>query len=275
MTTAADPRKPRDAAPRGSGPQGPSSPQPVVELTGIGVRFVVPTERIVSFKEYIVRRLKNQIEHRELWALKDVDFSILPGETMGLVGRNGAGKSTLLKVMARVLRPTQGRVIIRGRAAPLLELGAGFHFDLTGRENVFLNATLFGYPKRVIEKHLPAIIEFSELEGFIDMPVRNYSNGMLARLGFSVATQFRPDILILDEILAVGDTGFQLKCLERIERFRARGTSILLVSHELETLAEHCDRVTWLEHGEIVDIGPPERVLEPYRASVVRPIDAV
>ena len=140
---------------------------------------------------------------------------------------------------------------------------------------MFLNATLFGYPKALIEKHLPAIIEFSELEGFIDMPVRNYSNGMLARLGFSVATQFRPDLLILDEILAVGDTGFQIKCLERIERFRTRGTSILLVSHELETLAEHCDRVAWLEHGRLVDVGPPDRVLEPYRESVMSPTDSI
>ena len=267
MITAADSRGPSAAT--------PDSREAVVELTGIGVRFVVPTERIVSFKEYILRRVKNQIQHRELWALRDVDLTIRRGETLGLVGRNGAGKSTLLKVMARVLRPTLGRVIVRGHAAPLLELGAGFHFDLTGRENVFLNATLFGFAKSLIAEHLPAIIEFSELEGFIDMPVRNYSNGMLARLGFSVATQFRPDLLILDEILAVGDTGFQLKCLERIESFRARGTSILLVSHELETLAHHCDRVAWLEHGRLVDIGPPGQVLEPYRASVVSPTDAL
>lgn len=247
----------------------------VVELTGICVRFVVPTERIISFKEYVVRRMRNQIQHRELWALKGVDLRIEAGETLGLVGRNGAGKSTLLKVISRVLRPTAGRVIVRGHAAPLLELGAGFHFDLTGRENVYLNATLFGYPKSLISEHLPAIIEFSELEGFIDMPVRNYSDGMLARLGFAVATQFRPDILILDEILAVGDTGFQLKCLERIESFRALGTSILLVSHELETLSEHCDRVAWLEHGQMVDIGPPAKILAPYRDAVMSPADAL
>ena len=251
------------------------SGQNVVELTNIGVRFVIPTEKIVSFKEYVLRRVRNQIQHRELWAIKDVDLTIHSGEMLGLVGRNGAGKSTLLKVMSRVLRPTHGRVIVRGRAAPLLELGAGFHFDLTGRENVFLNATLFGYPKSLISEHLPAIIEFSELEGFIDMPVRNYSNGMLARLGFAVATQFRPDLLILDEILAVGDTGFQGKCMERIEAFRRLGTSILLVSHELETLADHCDRVAWLEHGQLVDIGPPETILEPYRAAVMSPTDAL
>jgi ABC-type polysaccharide/polyol phosphate transport system ATPase subunit len=247
----------------------------VVDLTGIGVRFVIPTEKIISFKEYVLRRMRKQIEHRELWALRDLDLSIRAGETLGLVGRNGAGKSTLLKVISRVLRPTTGRVIVRGRAAPLLELGAGFHFDLTGRENVFLNATLFGYPKSLITEHLPAIIEFSELEGFIDMPVRNYSNGMLARLGFAVATQFRPDLLILDEILAVGDTGFQSKCLQRIEAFRKLGTSILLVSHTLETLAEYCDRVAWLEHGQLVGVGDPEEVLPSYRAAVMSPTDAL
>ena len=251
------------------------SPAPVVELTGIGVRFVVPTERIISFKEYVLRRLRKQIQHRELWAIKVVGLTIRAGETLGLVGRNGAGKSTLLKVISRVLRPTNGRVIVRGRAAPLLELGAGFHFDLTGRENVFLNATLFGYPKSLIIEHLPAIIEFSELEGFIDMPVRNYSNGMLARLGFAVATQFRPDLLILDEILTVGDTGFQSKCLDRIEAFRRLGTSILLVSHELETLGNHCDRVAWLEHGQMVNIGRPDEILEAYRSAVMSPTDAL
>jgi homopolymeric O-antigen transport system ATP-binding protein len=246
-----------------------------VELTGISVRFVVPTERIVSFKEYVLRRLRNQIRNRELWALKDVDLTIEAGETFGLVGRNGAGKSTLLKVISRVLRPTAGRVIVRGQVAPLLELGAGFHFDLTGRENVFLNATLFGYPRSLVIEHMPAIIEFSELESFIDMPVRNYSNGMLARLGFAVATQFRPDLLILDEILAVGDTGFQSKCLERIEAFRAQGTSILLVSHELDTVARNCDRVAWLEHGSLVDVGRPEDVLDKYRSAVMSPADAL
>jgi ABC-2 type transport system ATP-binding protein/lipopolysaccharide transport system ATP-binding protein len=250
-------------------------PAAVVELTGIDVRFVVPTEKIVSFKEYVLRRLRNQIRNRELWALKDVDLRIEAGETFGIVGRNGAGKSTLLKVISRVLRPTAGRVVVRGRVAPLLELGAGFHFDLTGRENVYLNATLFGYSKSLVEEHMPAIVEFSELEGFIDMPVRNYSDGMLARLGFAVATQFRPDLLILDEILAVGDTGFQGKCLNRIKAFRERGTSILLVSHELETLRSYCDRVAWMEHGRIVDLGAPAPILEAYRTAVMSPADAL
>lgn len=248
---------------------------PAIELTGIDVRFVVAEERIISFKEYILKRVRKQIRHRELWALRGVDLSIDTGATLGLIGRNGAGKSTLLKVISRVLRPTSGRVIVRGQTAPLLELGAGFHFDLTGRENVFLNATLFGHPKSLIREHFPAIVEFSELEDFIDMPVRNYSNGMLARLGFAVATQFRPDVLILDEILAVGDTGFQEKCLARIRDFRAAGTSIILVSHDLDTMAAYCDRMAWLEHGRLVDVGTPDQIVEPYRRAVTNPQDAI
>ncbi len=246
-----------------------------VELTAIGVRFVLPTERIVSFKEYVLQRLRRRITHRELWAVRDVDLELQRGETLGLVGRNGAGKSTLLKVISRVLRPTEGRVVVRGRTAPLLELGAGFHFDLTGRENVYLNATLFGYPKSLVEEHLPAIVGFSELSEFLDTPVRNYSSGMLARLGFAVATQFRPDILILDEILAVGDAGFQQRCLDRIESFRAAGTSILLVSHDEETIEQYCDRVAWLDHGRLQAVGPPQEVLRPFHEAVMSPQDAV
>lgn len=238
---------------------------PAIQLERVSVRFHLPAERIVSFKEYVLRRLSGRIGHRELWALHDVDLEVRQGEMLGIIGRNGAGKSTLLKVISRVLRPTSGRVVVRGRTAPLLELGAGFHFDLTGRENVYLNATLFGYSRELVSRHLHEIVAFSELAEFIDSPIRNYSNGMLARLGFAVATQFRPDILILDEILAVGDTGFQEKCLERIERFRSAGTSILLVSHDLDRVRASCERVAWIEHGRLVGLGAPDRILDAYR----------
>lgn len=238
---------------------------PSIRLEKVGVLFHLPAERIVSFKEYVLRRLSGRIGHRELWALRDIDLEVRVGETLGVIGRNGAGKSTLLKVISRVLRPTSGRVVVRGRTAPLLELGAGFHFDLTGRENVFLNATLFGYSRDLVARNLGDIVAFAELEEFIDLPIRNYSNGMLARLGFAVATQFRPDILILDEILAVGDTGFQEKCLERIERFRSQGTSILLVSHDLDRVEESCERVAWIEHGRLIAMGTPGEVLGRYR----------
>ncbi len=240
-----------------------------VELQGIGVRFLVPNEHIRSFKEYVLRRLSGAIGHRELWALAALDLEVRRGETFGIVGRNGAGKSTLLKVVSRVLRPTTGRVVVRGRTAALLELGAGFHFDLTGRENVFLNATLLGYAGSLVARHFDAIVDFAELPEFIDLPIRNYSSGMLARLGFAVATQFRPDLLILDEILAVGDTGFQEKCLRRLEGFKREGTTTLLVSHDLDRLESHCDRVAWLEQGRLVAVDVPPRVISPYREAAL------
>jgi ABC-2 type transport system ATP-binding protein/lipopolysaccharide transport system ATP-binding protein len=240
-----------------------------IELAGIGVRFSIPNERIRSFKEYVLRRLSGRIGHRELWALADVSLAVATGETFGVVGRNGAGKSTLLKVVSRVLRPTTGRVILRGRTAALLELGAGFHFDLTGRENVFLNAALLGHARGLVARHFDEIVAFAELAEFIDLPVRSYSSGMLARLGFAVATQFRPDLLIVDEILAVGDTGFQDKCLRRLEGFRRQGTTTLIVSHELEHLEAHCDRVAWLEHGRIVALDAPARVVPRYREAML------
>lgn len=240
-------------------------PLSAIRLEKVSVRFQLPAERIVSFKEYVLRRLSGRIDHRDLWALHEVDLVVPPGQMLGIIGRNGAGKSTLLKVISRVLRPTAGRVVVRGRTAPLLELGAGFHFDLTGRENIYLNATLFGYGRDLISRHLHDIVGFSELGDFIDLPIRNYSNGMLARLGFAVATQFRPDILILDEILAVGDTGFQEKCLQRIDRFRTEGTSILLVSHDLDRIRASCEAVVWIEHGRLIAQGPPAELLDAYR----------
>ena len=255
-------RAPTDAAPEGA---------PAIELTDIGVRFLLPTEKIVSFKEYILRRLTNRIGYQELWALESVNLSVRPGETFGVLGRNGAGKSTLLKVISRVLRPTRGRVVVRGRTAPLLELGAGFHPDLTGRENVYLNGALLGHPKKRIDRVFDEVVEFAELAEFIDVPVRSYSSGMQARLGFSVATVFRPDILILDEILAVGDTGFQQKCLARLHEFRELGTTTLLVSHTLETILAHCDRVAWIEHGAVKRVGDTEAIVAEYEASMGAP----
>jgi ABC-2 type transport system ATP-binding protein/lipopolysaccharide transport system ATP-binding protein len=234
---------------------------PVVELEGVGVHFRIPREQILSFKEYLLRRLRYGIDYHELWALKGISLRIAPGEMLGIVGRNGAGKSTLLKVISRVLSPTTGRVIVRGRLAPLLELGAGFHPDLTGRENVIMNATILGWSKASVENSFDQVVEFAELPEFIDAPVRTYSSGMLARLGFSVATLFRPDILVLDEILGVGDVGFQEKCLQRIERFREAGTTVLFVSHSLQQIEEQCERVVWLERGEILADGAPAEVL--------------
>ena len=256
MTTAAEPVELVD--------KGSSHNTDAVELSGITVRFSIPSERISSFKEYVLRRLTGSIEHRELFALRNVSLRVRSGEFLGVVGRNGAGKTTLLKVISRVLYPTRGRVAIRGRTAPLLGLGAGFHFDLTGRENVFLNAALLRHPRRAVERRLAEVIAFSELADFFDVPIRNYSSGMLARLGFSVATMFRPDVLLVDEVLAVGDAAFREKCLARIQEFRNRGTTILLVSHQTGEIADHCDRVLWLEQGEIAGLGKADAVLAQY-----------
>lgn len=255
--TIADDSHPRDRLSRVTG-------EAAITLTDISVRFDIPTERIVSFKEYVLRRLMGAIERRELWALRDIDLQVRSGEVVGIVGRNGAGKSTLLKVVSRVLQPTSGRVVLRGTVAPLLELGAGFHFDLTGRENVFLNAALLGHSRRTVEERLCEVIDFSELADFIDVPIRNYSSGMLARLGFAVATMFRPDVLLVDEVLAVGDAAFQEKCLGRIRDFRSRGTTILLVSHQTAEIAEHCDRTLWLEQGQAAAFGDTAKVVDRY-----------
>lgn len=260
MTTAVEPVGPAD--------ERPGEAADAVELSDIGVRFAMPTERISSFKEYVLKRLTGSIEHRELWALRDVTLQVKSGEFLGVVGRNGAGKTTLLKVISRVLHPTQGRVVIRGKTAPLLGLGAGFHFDLTGRENVFLNASLLGHSRRRVDSRLAEVIDFSELADFFDVPIRNYSSGMLARLGFAVATMFRPDLLLVDEVLAVGDAGFRDKCLDRIEEFRHRGTTILLVSHQADEIANHCDRALWLDQGQVAALGDTTTVLTQYEQAL-------
>jgi ABC-2 type transport system ATP-binding protein len=199
--------------------------------------------------------------------LREVSLEVGRGEVMGVIGQNGAGKSTLLKVIARVLRPTLGRVQVRGRVVPLLELGAGFHPELTGRENIVLNGAMFGFTRGDMETKVERIIEFAEIRSFIDAPMRTYSSGMWARLGFAVATDVNPDILILDEVLSVGDEAFQRKCLDRIEEFREKGATILLVSHNTGLVEQKCQRAIWLEHGQLRLLGDSKTVGEAYRSS--------
>ena len=244
--------------------QNPHSEQ-AIRLEDVSVRYRVPSERIGTFKEYMIRFLKRQIKMRTFWALNNVSLEIRRGEVFGVVGNNGAGKSTLLKVVARVLRPTKGRVVVRGKVAPLLELGAGFHPELTGKENIFLNGALLGFSHRETLDKYDQIVEFSELGEFINAPIRTYSTGMYARLGFSVATASEPDVLIVDEILGVGDESFQKKCAARIAAYSQRGTSILLVSHNMTTIQALCQRAAWLDHGEIKAIGEPDQVVQAYR----------
>jgi lipopolysaccharide transport system ATP-binding protein len=241
-----------------------SAENPLIQIDGLSVCYRVPQERIPSFKEYAIRWIKGQVRYQDFWALREVSLEIHPGEVVGIIGPNGAGKSTLLKTVARVLRPTRGRVRVNGRVAPLLELGAGFDYELTGRENVYLNSAVLGYSQKDIDARFERIVEFAGLREFIDLPLRTYSTGMVARLGFSVATDVRPEILIVDEILGVGDAEFQTKSFERIQSFRAAGTTILLVSHSLERVREVCSRAFWLDRGKIVAAGAAEGVVSQY-----------
>jgi ABC-2 type transport system ATP-binding protein len=245
----------------------PDTHKEIIRLENISVRYRLPTERIGTFKEYAIRFLERRIRFNSFWALHNINLMVYPGEVFGLIGRNGAGKSTMLKVISRVLRPTEGRVVVNGKVAPLLELGAGFHNELTGRENVFLNGALLGYSREEMQGCFQSILDFSELHAFIDAPLRTYSSGMYARLGFAVATAHQPDILIIDEILGVGDEGFQQKCADRISQFRHNGTTILFVSHTMQPIEELCQRVAWIDHGKISLIGTPGEVISAYRES--------
>lgn len=240
---------------------------PVIVLNNITVRYRAPEEVIGTFKEYAIQVLRRNVRYREFLALKDINLQVNQGEILGIIGRNGAGKSTLLKVISRVLIPTEGRVRIRGMVSPLLELGAGFHPELTGRENIFLNGTLLGHSQREIESRLSEIIEFAELGAFIDAPLRTYSSGMIARLGFSASTTWKPEILILDEVLSVGDEAFRHKCQLRMEKYRDEGATTLLVTHDSATVKALCSRAVWLDHGQVKAIGSSDEIINLYHAS--------
>jgi homopolymeric O-antigen transport system ATP-binding protein len=239
-------------------------------LQDVSVRYRAPRERLGTLKEYAIRRLQRRIRFADFYALNGVELEVRQGKIFGIVGRNGAGKSTLLKVVSRVLVPTHGRVYVRGRVSPLLELGAGFHPELTGRENVYLNGTLLGHARRDLDGRMEAIIAFSELGSFIDAPLRTYSSGMAARLGFAIATAWRPEILLVDEVLAVGDEAFRRKCQDRMEEFRSSGTTVLLVTHDMNTILSLCGEAAWLERGKVLSVGPGAQVVADYRASQPR-----
>jgi ABC-type polysaccharide/polyol phosphate transport system ATPase subunit len=236
----------------------------VVRVQDVSVLYRVPRERIGTFKEYAIRRLQRRITHEEFWALREVNLDVRSSEVFGIIGRNGAGKSTLLKVIARVLRPTRGRVVVFGNVAPLLEFGAGFHPELSGRENVMLNGVLLGFTEKEMHKKFDRIVEFAELGDFIDAPLRTYSSGMVARLGFAIATDVKPDVLIVDEVLAVGDESFQRKGQARMQEFREQGATILLVTHNMTMVQTMCQRAVWLDHGKVQVVGDAKEVAEQY-----------
>lgn len=237
----------------------------VVRVEDVGMEFNLASEKIDNIKEYLIRKVKGTVRYESFWALRDINFSVAPGESVALVGLNGSGKSTLLKIIAGVLEPTRGKVDVSGSVAPLIELGAGFDIDLTARENVWLNGAILGYNRSVMRGHYDEIVDFSGLEQFMDVPLKNFSSGMLARLAFSIMTFGTPDILIVDEVLAVGDFTFQEKCRQRIKEMQERGTAILFVSHSMEQVSEICSRAVWLSKGRIAMSGECRPVIKAYQ----------
>lgn len=238
----------------------------IIRAKNISMCYMMTYDRIKSIKEYMVQLIKGKIKYEEFWALKDVSFEVQKGEVIGIIGHNGVGKSTLLKVISGILKPTGGELEVHGNIVPMLELGSGFDTDLTGRENIFLNGAILGYSEEYLKAKYDEIVAFSGLGKFIDVPIRNYSSGMLMRLAFSIATVVDPDILIVDEILAVGDADFQEKSKARMKEMMGGGTTVLFVSHSLEQIREMCDRVIWLDHGQVKMHGNTQEVCDAYEA---------
>ena len=236
----------------------------IINVEHVSMRFNLSSEKFDSFKEYVIKSLKKQVSYDEFWALKDVSFEVKRGDSLGLIGLNGSGKSTMLKTIAGVLKPTKGTVTVGGNIAPLIELGAGFDMDLTARENVFLNGALLGYNRAQMEAQYEDIVEFSELRDFMDVPVKNFSSGMVSRLAFVIATIGIPDILIVDEVLSVGDFRFQEKCEARIQNMKDQGTTILFVSHSIEQVKKICNKVVWLDHGVLKMFGDAQEICSIY-----------
>jgi ABC-type polysaccharide/polyol phosphate transport system ATPase subunit len=236
-------------------------------MEGVSLLYRLAKHRIPSFKEYVVHWMRGALVYEELWALTDVSLRIGRGESVGIVGRNGAGKSTLLKVVSRVLEPTRGRLTVQGSVVPMLQIGAGFDHELTGLENIYLNALLLGHTRAEIDAVRELIIEFSGLADFIHVPLRNYSSGMLARLGFAVATAWVPDLVIIDEVLDVGDAAFVRRTRDRMRQIREAGTTVLFVSHSPEAILRTCDRCVWLDKGVVRGDGPAKPILNEYMAA--------
>ena len=236
----------------------------IIKADDISLCYRMSFDRVSGIKEYLVQLLQGKIQYQEFWALKNVSFEVKKGEVFGIVGNNGAGKSTLLKVISDILKPTTGSVSVNGNVVPMLELGSGFDFELTGRENIFLNGAILGYSESFLKEKYDEIVAFSELGQFIDVPLRNYSSGMVMRLAFSVATVVNPDILIVDEILAVGDASFQAKSKARMMELMSGGTTVLFVSHSIGQIREMCDTVLWLDHGQMKMIGEAQEVCDYY-----------
>ena len=236
-----------------------------IEVENVGMKFNMSSEKVDDFKDYVIKLIKRQLNYKEFWALKDISFKIKKGDRVGIVGLNGAGKSTLLKVISGVLKPTEGKVKISGSIAPLLELGAGFNKQYTGVENIYLYGAMLGHSKAFINEKFDEIVKFSELGDFINVPVKNYSSGMKSRLGFAIATIVEPDILILDEVLSVGDAKFRKKSTNKIKSMIENDVTVLFVSHSIEQVLELCNKAILLEKGYLVAYGNSEEIAELYQ----------
>ncbi len=240
----------------------------MVDVRDVTIRFNMASERIDNLKEYFVKLMKRELMFKEFLALQNINLQVRRGESWGLIGTNGSGKSTMLKAVCGILKPYKGSIKTYGSIAPLIELGAGFDGELTAMENIFLNGAVLGYSKKFMEAHFDEIVDFAELRDFLDMPIKNYSSGMAARLGFAVATVVRPDILICDEVLSVGDYAFQQKCERRMNEMRAAGTTLLFVSHSIESVRQVCDHALWIDHGHQMMCGDVAPVTDAYMKSL-------
>ena len=242
--------------------------QEIIQVNNITVRYKIANDRVSSLKEFVIKKIKKSITEKDFLALDNVSFTVEKGDVVGVVGRNGAGKSTLLKVVSGIQKPASGNIVLNGRVVPMLELGAGFDMELSGKENVYLNGAVLGYSKEFLDEKYNDILEFSELGDFINMPVRNYSSGMVARLAFSIASMVNPEILIVDEVLSVGDENFQRKSKNRMIELMSGGSTVLFVSHNIKQIEEICNKAVWLEHGKVVMTGPSDVVCAEYKKSL-------
>ena len=242
------------------------NPNALVEVKDVSMRFRMPAERIDNIKEFCIKFVKRQLKYKDFWVLKNISFHVNRGESVGILGRNGAGKSTLLKLISGIIESTSGSIHVRGNIVPLLKLGAGFDPEATGKENVFLNGAMLGFSKKEMQERYQSIVAFSELGDFMNMPLKNYSSGMTARLGFSIAVDVNPDLLIVDEVLAVGDASFQQKCAEKIASLQANGTTFLLVSHSAAMVKKLCKSALWIKDGQVVMYDDAVKVSDAYAA---------
>lgn len=238
----------------------------MIEVNNVSMRFNMAKEKHESLKEYFLAAVQGRLQFEEFYALRDVSFNVEKGDFYGLIGLNGSGKSTLLKIISGVFKPSSGSTVVHGTIAPLIELGAGFDMDLTARENIYLNGTVLGMTPKYIDSKFDEIVEFSELQDFLDVPLKNYSSGMVSRIAFAIATVTKPDVLIADEILSVGDFLFQEKCEKRMRELMSGGTTVILVSHSIEQIERMCNKVTWLEKGRVRMTGDMRTVCDAYKA---------